>query len=250
MPHNDEALFKNGETMCCVESKRNDDTYTNDVSTNFIIQEIIKEPTAADIQSNCKEHFKISATNDFCQASTDNYFKRDCKYDDYLKPKTEDYFEPRSCDYCKPLPTDYLKSECKYFLQTLREDSSHHRHDNYLQTIKEEVHSKLYNYTQSKINYDLEQQNINDNLIQSRIDDDYHQLHGRNEINCHTKSDPTENNQVIRNENIDDYCTLFPSNKIDDMSLTVINYYIIHKFLIKSYNKIQYKLRVKKNYIT
>ena len=228
MPRNDEAYFKNSETMCCVESKRTDDTYTNDVLTNLVLQEIIKAPTTAGIQSDCKEYFKVGATNDFCQATSDGYCERDCKYDDYLKPKTDDYLEPRSCDYLEPLPTDYLKPECKYFLQTLREDSSQHRHDDYLQTLKKEVHSNLYNYTQSKINYDLKQQKINDNLIQTRIDDDYCQLHGRSENSVHSRCDSTENNQVMRNENIDDYCALFPSNKIDDMSLTVTNFYIIH----------------------
>ena len=221
----DEAYFKNGEQICCVESKRNDDTFTNDVLTNLVLQEIVKGPTAADIQFDCKEHFKISATNDLCQASIENYFERDFKYEDYLAPKIDNYLEPISCDYLEPLPTDYLKSECKYFLHTLREDSSQHRHNNYLQTIKEEVNSKLYNYTQLKTNYDLKQQNINDNLIQPRIDGDYCQLHGRSENNCHSKSDPMENNQVMRN---DDYCALFPSNRIDDRSLTVMNYYIIH----------------------
>ena len=229
MPRDDEAYFKNSEQICCVKSKRNDDTFTDDVLTNLVLQEIVKGPTATDIQSDCKEHFKISATNDLCQASTDNYVERDFKYedylepitDDYLEPKTDDYLEPISCDY--PLPTHYLKSECKYFLQTLREDSSQHRHDNFLQTITKEAHSRLYNYTQFKTNYDLKQQNINDNLIQPRIEDDYCQLHGRSENNCHSNSDPTENNQVIRN---DDYCALFPSNRIDNMSLTVMNYYI------------------------
>ena len=238
MPRDEEAYFKNGEKIYYVESKRNDNTYTNDFLTNLVLQEIVKGPTTADIQSDCKEHFKVSAKNDLSQASTDNYVERDFEYEDYLEPITDDYLEPRSCDYLEPLPTHYLKPECKYFLQTLREDSSQHRHDDYLQTIKEEDYSKLNNYTQSKTNYDLKQQNINDNLIQPRIDDDYHQLNGRSENNCHSKSNPMENNQVMRNENIDDYCTLFPSNKIDAISLTVINYYIIHIFLIKSYNKI------------
>ena len=228
MPRDDEAYFKNCEKICCVESKRNDNTYTNDFLTNLVLPEIVKGPTTADIQSDCKEHFKVSATNELSQTSPANYFEKDFKYEDYLEPKTDDYLEPRSCNYLEPLPNDYLKPECKYFLQTLREDSSQHRHDDYLQTKKEEAYSKLNNYTQSKANYDLKQQNINDNLIQPRIDDDYHQLNGRSENNCQSKSDSMENNQVMRNENIVDYCALFPSNRIDDMSLTVINYYIIY----------------------
>ena len=223
MPRDDEACFKNKEKNCCVELKRNDNTYNNEISTNLVLQEIIKGPTtAAYIQSDSKEDFKVSATYDFSQASTDDYFDRDCKYNDNLKPKTDDYLQLTSCDYLEPMPTDYLKPECKYFLETIHVDFSSNRPDDYLQTINEKVHSKLYNYTQFEINYHLKQQNINDNLIQPQIDEDHYQLHGRSENNVYSKSDPAENYQVMCNENIDDYCALFPSNKIGDMSLTVI----------------------------
>ena len=232
MPRDDEACLKNREKIFCIESKRNDDTYTDDDVNNLVSQEIIKELESAEIQSDCKEHFKVhvDATNDYNQGSTYNYFKRLYLYDDCHKSKTEDYLEPISCDYLEPIPTNCLKPECKYFPQTLREDSSQHQPDHYLQTIKKEIHSTLYNYTPSEIKFDLKQQNINDNFIQPRIDEDYHQLHGRSKNNVHSKSDSIENNQVMRNKNIDDYCALFSSNKIDDMSLTVMDYYIIHIF--------------------